>query len=206
MNNSSKLIQNAVDQMATLPGIGKKTAFRLILSLLKRDNLEVEQFTQSIVDLRNNIKYCSQCHHLSDELICGICTSNRRDQETICVVEEINDVIAIESTQQYNGLYHVLGGIVSPMDGIGPQDLKINSLIERTKKQTPKEIIFALRATMEGDTTSFYIFKKLANTGIKISSLARGVAVGGELEYADEVTLGRSIVNRTPFEKSLLSH
>jgi recombination protein RecR len=205
MNSSSKLIQDAVDQMSTLPGIGRKTAFRLILSLLKRENGEVEQFTQAISELKKNIKYCSECHHLSDEIICGICSSNRRDHEIICVVEEINDVIAIESTQQYNGLYHVLGGIISPMDGIGPQDLKIVSLIERAKKNNPKEIIFALRATMEGDTTSFYIFKKLFDTGIKTTSLARGVAIGGELEYADEITLGRSIVNRTPFEKTLLS-
>ena len=205
MNSSSKLMQDAVDQMATLPGIGKKTAFRLVLSLLKRENNEVEQFTQAIAELKKNIKYCTECHYLSDDEICSICSGSRRDAETICVVEEINDVIAIETTQQYNGLYHVLGGIISPMDGIGPQDLKINSLIERTKRLLPKEIIFALRATMEGDTTSFYIFKKLADTGIKTSLLARGVSIGGELEYADEITLGRSIVNRTPFERTILS-
>ncbi|MFT4661625.1 MAG: recombination protein RecR [Patiriisocius sp.] len=200
---SSKLISKAVDQFASLPGIGRKTALRLVLHMLKRSNQEVDDFSNAFQKLKENIKYCAKCKNLSDSELCTICANTRRDQSTICIVEDIRDVMAIESTQQFSGLYHVLGGIISPMDGIGPNDLNITSLIQRVEGGEIKEIILALSATMEGDTTNFYIYRKLRNFELNVSSIARGVGVGEELEYTDEVTLGRSILNRTPFEVSV---
>jgi recombination protein RecR len=202
-NFPSRLLEDAVNEMATLPGIGKKTALRLVLHLLKRESHEVRQFANAFTTLHSDIKYCQSCHNVSDSEICEICSDTRRDGETICVVEDIRDVMALENTQQYRGLYHVLGGIISPMDGIGPSDLEIDSLVNRVAQGNIKEIIMALSATMEGDTTNFYLFRKLKEFPIKVSTLARGVAVGDELEYADEVTLGRSILHRTPFEQTL---
>ena len=202
-NFPSRLLEDAVNEMASLPGIGKKTALRLVLHLLKRESHEVKQFANAFTTLHSDIKYCQSCHNVSDAEICEICSDTRRDGETICVVEDIRDVMALENTQQYRGLYHVLGGIISPMDGIGPSDLEIDSLVNRVAQGNIKEIIMALSATMEGDTTNFYLFRKLKDFPIKVSTLARGVAVGDELEYADEVTLGRSILHRTPFEQSL---
>ncbi|MBO7316278.1 MAG: recombination protein RecR [Paludibacteraceae bacterium] len=197
---SSTLLDDAVLEFAKLPGIGKKTALRLVLHLLRQSEEDVEGFSNAILNLRQNILYCKVCHNISDTEICGICSDKSRDETTICVVETIKDVMAIENTQQYRGLYHVLGGIISPMNGIGPSDLEINSLIERVNAGVIKEVIFALSTTMEGDTTCFYLFRKLASSSVKMTILARGVAVGDELEYADEVTLGRSIVNRMPLE------
>jgi recombination protein RecR len=202
-NFPSRLLEDAVNEMASLPGIGKKTALRLVLHLLKRESHEVTQFANAFTSLHSDIKYCQSCHNVSDAEICEICSDTRRDGETICVVEDIRDVMALENTQQYRGLYHVLGGIISPMDGIGPSDLEIDSLVYRVAQGNIKEIIMALSATMEGDTTNFYLFRKLKDFSIKVSTLARGVAVGDELEYADEVTLGRSILHRTPFEQTL---
>lgn len=202
-NFPSRLLEDAVNEMASLPGIGKKTALRLVLHLLKREIHEVKQFANAFTTLHSDIKYCQSCHNVSDSEICEICSDTRRDGETICVVEDIRDVMALENTQQYRGLYHVLGGIISPMDGIGPSDLEIDSLVNRVAQGNIKEIIMALSATMEGDTTNFYLFRKLKDFPIKVSTLARGVAVGDELEYADEVTLGRSILHRTPFEQTL---
>jgi recombination protein RecR len=202
-NFPSRLLEDAVNEMASLPGIGKKTALRLVLHLLKRESHEVKQFANAFTTLHSEIKYCQSCHNVSDAEICEICSDTRRDGETICVVEDIRDVMALENTQQYRGLYHVLGGIISPMDGIGPSDLEIDSLVNRVAQGNIKEIIMALSATMEGDTTNFYLFRKLKDFPIKVSTLARGVAVGDELEYADEVTLGRSILHRTPFEQTL---
>jgi recombination protein RecR len=202
-NFPSRLLEDAVNEMASLPGIGKKTALRLVLHLLKRESHEVKQFANAFTTLHSDIKYCQSCHNVSDSEICEICSDTRRDGETICVVEDIRDVMALENTQQYRGLYHVLGGIISPMDGIGPSDLEIDSLVNRVAQGNIKEIIMALSATMEGDTTNFYLFRKLKDFPIKVSTLARGVAVGDELEYADEVTLGRSILHRTPFEQTL---
>jgi recombination protein RecR len=199
----SRLLEDAVNEMASLPGIGKKTALRLVLHLLKRESHEVKQFANAFTTLHSDIKYCQSCHNISDSEICEICSDTRRDGETICVVEDIRDVMALENTQQYRGLYHVLGGIISPMDGIGPSDLEIDSLLNRVAQGNIKEIIMALSATMEGDTTNFYLFRKLKDFPIKVSTLARGVAVGDELEYADEITLGRSILHRTPFEQTL---
>ena len=195
----SLLLENAVNEFSKLPGIGRKTALRLVLYLLKQNENEVESFSESIIRLKKEIKYCRVCHNISDTDVCEICSDNRRDRQTVCVVENIKDVMSIENTQQYKGLYHVLGGIISPMDGIGPADLEIESLVERIAKEDVKEIIFALSATMEGDTTNFYIFRKLAAFDVKITTIARGISVGDELEYADEVTLGRSILNRTNF-------
>lgn len=203
MDFSSKYIQNAVDQFATLPGIGKRTALRLVLHLLKQEEQDVVKFSNSFTELMEHITYCGECNNISDTLLCEICSNPNRDTATICVVEDLRDVMAIENTHNFKGLYHVLGGIISPMDGIGPNDLKINSLIDRIDKNEVKEIIFALSATMEGDTTNFYIFKKLKDKDIRFSTIARGVAIGDELEYTDEITLGRSIVNRTPYENSL---
>ena len=202
-NFPSRLLEDAVNEMASLPGIGKKTALRLVLHLLKLESHEVKQFANAFTTLHSDIKYCQSCHNVSDAEICEICSDTRRDGETICVVEDIRDVMALENTQQYRGLYHVLGGIISPMDGIGPSDLEIDSLVNRVAQGNIKEIIMALSATMEGDTTNFYLFRKLKDFPIKVSTLARGVAVGDELEYADEVTLGRSILHRTPFEQTL---
>lgn len=200
MQYPSKLIENAVNEIAKLPGIGKKTALRLVLHLLKENKAEVHQLSESLINLREQIRYCDTCFNISDNAVCAICLSHRRDQEVVCVVEDTRDVMAIENTDQYFGLYHVLGGIISPVDGIGPEELKINELIARfDQNPTIKELILALPATMEGDTTAFYISKKLKHLPIKISNIARGVPVGGELEYTDEITLGRSITNRTQY-------
>lgn len=203
MNIPSKLIQNAVDQMSGLPGIGKKTALRLVLEMLRRKPEEIRRFADALVDMKEHIHHCSVCHNLADDALCGICANERRDRSILCVVSDIRDVMAIESTEQFNGVYHVLGGIISPMDGVSPSDLTIDSLIERARTGEIQEVILALSATMEGETTCFYIYRKLSEFPIKISSIARGVAVGGELEYTDEVTLGRSILQRTPYEISL---
>lgn len=204
MNFSSKLIDQAVDEFASLPGIGRKTAYRFVLYLLKKDEVEVRKFGNTFIRLREQIKYCENCHNISEMQFCGICSSHSRDGSLVCVVEDIRDVIAIENTAQFKGHYHVLGGIISPMDGIGPAELNVESLVNRVKRGGIKEIVMALSANMEGDTTNFYIFKKLKDFDVKISTIARGVAVGSELEYTDEVTLGRSIVNRVPYENSLV--
>ena len=203
MNFSSKLIQDAVEQFTKLPGIGRKSAMRLSLHLLKMDKDEVRSFGESFIDLRDKINYCQECHNISDMHICELCSNPNRESSILCVVEDIRDVIAIENTHQFKGKYHVLGGIISPIDGVGPADLNIESLVNKAAKGNVKEIIMALSTTMEGDTTNFYIFKLLKKYDIKISVIARGVSIGDELEYADEVTLGRSIVNRTPYENSL---
>ena len=203
MNFSSKLLENAVSEFGKLPGIGQKTALRLVLHLLNQDDKDVERFTESLTLLKNNIKFCRKCHHLSDADYCEICASTKRNQKLICVVEDSRDVMAIENTQQYNGLYHVLNGLISPMDGVGPADLTINHLVQRVNEEEVDEVIFALSATMEGDTTLFYLHKKLQNPGVKFSTLARGFAFGGEIEYADELTLGWSITTRVPYENTL---
>ena len=197
----SQLLEQAVQEFSKLPGIGRKTALRLVLHLLRQDDEDVMQFSEAIARMKQEVQYCRVCHNISDSNICPICSDPRRNTQTICVVENIQDVMAVENTQQFNGLYHVLGGVISPMDGIGPSDLEIESLVERVKEGGVKEVILALSSTMEGDTTNFYIFRKLAPyTDVKISIIARGISVGDELEYTDEVTLGRSILNRTPFE------
>ena len=197
----SQLLEQAVQEFSKRPGIGRKTALRLVLHLLRQDDEDVMQFSEAIARMKQEVQYCRVCHNISDSNICPICLDSRRDTQTICVVENIQDVMAVENTQQFNGLYHVLGGVISPMDGIGPSDLEIESLVERVKEGGVKEVILALSSTMEGDTTNFYIFRKLAPyTDVKISIIARGISVGDELEYTDEVTLGRSILNRTPFE------
>lgn len=203
MNFSSKLLEQAVAEMSQLPGVGKRTALRLVLHLLKQPESQTEQFTKALLDLRSNIKLCRNCHNISDTEICEICASPNRVREIVCVVEDIRDVMAIENTAQYRGLYHVLGGKISPMDGVGPSQLNIRSLVEKVKLGEVEEIIFALSSTLEGDTTNFYIFKQLEGVNVKTSTIARGISVGDELEYADEVTLGRSITNRVPFENSL---
>ena len=205
MNYSSKLLELAVEEFSKLPGIGKKTALRLVLNLLKREKDEVDRFASAMKALREGIRYCKQCHNISDVELCQLCSNPSRDASTLCVVEDIRDVMAVENTQQYKGLYHVLGGVISPMEGIGPQHLNIESLIEKVQTGEVKEIIFALSTTMEGDTTNFYIFKKLKETSVKVSTIARGIAFGDELEYADEITLGRSIANRLPYESSINS-
>jgi recombination protein RecR len=199
---SSALLEQAVHEFAKLPGIGRKTALRLVLHLLKKEKSEVDSFGNAMIQLRKDIIYCKECHNISDTETCGICCNTTRDSSCICVVETVKDVMSIENTQQYKGLYHVLGGVISPMDGIGPADLEIESLILRVENAKVKEIILALSTTMEGDTTNFYIFRKLAASNIKITTIARGISVGGELEYTDEVTLGRSIVNRIEFSNS----
>ena len=196
----SRLLEQAVQEFSKLPGIGRKTALRLVLHLLRQDNEEVFQFTEAISRMKEEVKFCRVCHNISDQDVCPICSNDRRDNSTICVVENIQDVMAVENTQQFTGLYHVLGGLISPMDGIGPNDLEIESLVSRVAEGGVKEVILALSSTMEGDTTNFYIFRKLASYDVKISIIARGIAVGNELEYTDEVTLGRSILNRTPFD------
>ncbi|MFM2326494.1 MAG: recombination protein RecR [Bacteroidota bacterium] len=197
---SSSLLENAVNEFAKLPGIGKKTALRLVLHLIKQDVQDVTSFSNAIATLRNEIKFCSRCHNISDVALCNICSNSMRNQEMICVVENIRDVIAIESTQQFNGIYHVLGGIISPLDGIGPEQLQIDSLINRIANENIVEIIFALNPNIQGDTTIYYIGKKLKSLPIKITTIARGIAFGGELEYADEMTLAKSISNRIPVE------
>ena len=196
----SQLLEKAVEEFAKLPGIGRKTALRLVLYLLRQETADVEQFADAVKEMKHGIKHCKVCHNISDNDVCPICSSQQRDNSTICVVENVRDLMAIENTAQFNGLYHVLGGIISPMDGIGPSDLEINSLVSRVAAGGVKEVILALSPTMEGDTTNFYIFRKLADYDVKLSVIARGISMGDELEYADEVTLGRSILNRTPFK------
>lgn len=196
----SQLLEKAVSEFAKLPGIGRKTALRLVLHLLRQDTQDVEHFAEALTRMRHEVKHCRVCHNISDSDLCPVCSNPQRDSSTICVVENIRDVMAIENTAQYNGLYHVLGGVISPMDGIGPSDLEISSLVSRVSEGGVKEVILALSPTMEGDTTNFYIFRKLADFDVRMSVIARGIAVGDELEYADEVTLGRSILNRTPFK------
>lgn len=199
----STLLENAVSEFSRLPGIGRKSALRLALHLLKLDKEDVEQFGNAFIALRNEIQYCKVCHNISDTEVCSICSNKQRDRHTLCVVENIKDVMSVENTQQFNGLYHVLGGVISPMDGIGPSDLNVDSLVGRVAEDGVKEVILALSPTMEGDTTNFYIYRKLAGLNVEVSTIARGVAIGDELEYADEVTLGRSILNRTPFKESI---
>lgn len=199
----STLLEKAVDEFAKLPGIGRKTAMRLVLHLLRQETSTVEAFGNAVVRLKHEVKYCRVCHNISDTDTCQICSNPQRDASTVCVVENIRDVMAVENTQQYKGLYHVLGGVISPMDGIGPSDLQIDSLVERVKSGVVKEVILALSSTMEGDTTNFFIFRKLAPYDVKITMIARGISIGDELEYTDEVTLGRSIVNRLPFTGTL---
>ncbi len=202
MNLPSKRLEQAVQAFSALPGIGQKTALRLVLHLLKQDSQSVNKFAVAFDKLKEEIKYCNVCHNISDTDVCAICSNHRRNREEICVVEDIRDIIAIENTQQYNGLYHVLGGLISPMEGKGPSDLNIESLIHRVKDESPKEIIMALSATMEGDTTIFYINKKLAEFNLKLTTISRGVSFGGELEYVDEITLGRSILSRVSYQQS----
>lgn len=196
----SSLLSRAVEEFGKLPGVGPKTALRLVLHMLRQDKAQVQSFADAIVQLSNEVKYCKVCHNISDDDVCTICSDSRRDTSTICVVENIQDVMAIENTQSFRGLYHVLGGVISPMDGVGPSDLQIHSLVQRVKEGDIKEVILALSPTMEGDTTNFYIFRKLADADVVISVIARGVAQNDELQYTDEVTLGRSIINRTPFK------
>lgn len=197
----SALLEKAVEELAGLPGVGRKTALRLALHMLRRPKEEADSLANAVRSLRHNVKYCRVCHNISDDDICPICSNPRRDDTTVCVVENVQDVMAIENTQQYHGLYHVLGGIISPMDGIGPSDIEIESLVSRVAKGGISEVILALSSTMEGDTTNFYISRKLAGMDVKLTAIARGISVGNEIEYTDEVTLGRSIINRTPFQK-----
>ena len=203
MNFSSKLVENAVNQLSSLPGIGKKSALRLVLHMIKQEKQNINQFGNSFIDLINNINYCSECFSISDNQKCEICSDQKRDKSTICVVEDIRVMIAVESTMQFKGVYHVLGGLISPMDGIGPSDIKVEELIQKVQKSEVKEIIFALSTTMEGDTTNFYLFRRLKDLNITISSIARGISIGDELEYADEITLGTAISSRLPYENSL---
>lgn len=205
MEFSSKLLENAVNEMSQLPGIGKRTALRLVLHLLKQPKEQSQKLAATLVKMRDEIIFCANCHNISDTNLCEICANPRRDEQLVCVVEDIRDVMAIENTSQYRGHYHVLGGKISPMDGIGPGDLTIPSLVEKVKTGNVRELIFALSSTMEGDTTNFYIYKQLEPFHITITTIARGISVGDELEYADEVTLGRSILHRIPFESSLKS-
>jgi recombination protein RecR len=197
----SKLLENAVTEFAKLPGIGKKTALRLVLHLLKRESEEVHRFSEALTRLKDEVKHCLLCYNISDTDLCNICSNSSRDHGVVCVVENIRDVMSIENTQQFRGVYHVLGGIISPMDGIGPSDLEIESLLKRVEDEGIREVIFALSTTMEGDSTNFYLFKKLKNSNIRITTLARGVSIGDELEFTDELTLGRSIVNRLLYEQ-----
>ena len=198
---SSALLEKAVGEFAKLPGIGRKTALRLVLFMLRQGDDDVDQFVNAVSKMKREVKYCRVCHNISDTDVCPICSDHSRDAATICVVENVQDVLAVENTQQFHGLYHVLGGIISPMDGIGPADLEIDSLVSRVAAGGVKEVILALSSTMEGDTTNFYISRKLADYPVKLSVIARGISVGDELEYTDEVTLGRSILNRTPFNQ-----
>lgn len=205
MNFSSKLLEQAIDEVSQLPGIGKRTALRLVLHLLKRPKSQTHHLAQALSTLVDEIKLCKKCHNISDVDVCDICSSHSRNEKVICVVEDVRDVMAIESTAQFKGLYHVLGGKISPMEGVGPHDLTIEDLVRRVLEDEVEEVIFALSSTIEGDTTNFYIYKQLEKVGVRTSTIARGIAVGDELEYADEVTLGRSIVNRIPFENSIQS-
>lgn len=200
---SSKLVESAVAELSRLPGIGQKTAIRLALHLLKKDKVIANSLGQSIIKMRNEIVFCKVCHNISDHEVCDICSNPKRNKKMICVVEDIRDVMAIENTGQFNGVYHILGGIISPMDGIGPNDLNIESLINRANEQEIEEVVMALSTTMEGDTTNFYIYKKLLEFNVEVTTIARGISIGDELEYADEITLGRSILNRTPYESTL---
>lgn len=203
MNDSeypSKLLENAVAQIATLPGVGRKSALRLVLNLLRRSEAEVLQFSNAFIQLKQEVKYCAKCHNISDTELCNICSDSRRDNTVLCVVENIRDVMSVEATHQFKGLYHVLGGIISPMDGVSPSDLNIDSLQQRIVTEGIKEIIIALSTTMEGDTTAYYLYRRLNSTGVKITTIARGIAIGDELQYADELTLGRSILDRIPFD------
>ncbi|MCK9311582.1 MAG: recombination mediator RecR [Bacteroidales bacterium] len=202
MNQSypSVLLEDAVNEFSKLPGIGKKTALRLVLHLLRQSEDQVTTFGNAVIHLKQEVHYCNTCHNISDSELCNICADDRRDHRLVCVVENVREVMAVENTGQYSGIYHVLGGLISPMDGIGPSDLEIESLVERVRKDEVDEIILALSATMEGDTTSFYLYRKLSGLDVKITTIARGIAVGDELEYADEVTLGRSIINRIIFK------
>ena len=203
MNFSSKLLENAVNEMSQLPGIGKRTALRLVLFLLQQPKIQTKELSNSLNQLIDNVIICKSCHNISDNELCEICSNTKRNQSVVCVVEDIRDVMAIENTGQFNGVYHVLGGKISPVEGIGPNQLNINSLIEKVNSNDITELIFALSATMEGDTTNFYIYKQLKNHEINITTISRGVSVGNELEYTDEITLGRSIIKRIPFENSI---
>ncbi|QRM87872.1 recombination protein RecR [Lacinutrix sp. WUR7] len=205
MEFSSKLLESAVNEMSQLPGIGKRTALRLVLHLLRQPEEQTLKLSKALDNMRSNIKFCKSCNNISDVDLCEICANPHRNQELICVVEDVKDVMAIENTSSFRGLYHVLGGKISPMDGVGPHDLNVTSLVEKVKLGEVKELIFALSSTMEGDTTNFYIFKQIQDYNIVTSTIARGISVGDELEYADEITLGRSIINRIPFEASLKS-
>jgi recombination protein RecR len=199
----TRLLEEAVNELSKLPGIGRKTALRMALHLLKRPAIEVELLGNSIIRMRNDIHYCSRCHNISDETLCEICSNQKRDQSTICVVEDVRDVIAIENTGQFSGVYHILGGIISPIEGIGPNDLHVESLVARAVSGGVKEIILALPTTIEGDTTNFYLFRRLNEHPISLTIIARGISIGDELEHTDEVTLGRSIINRTPYETAM---
>ncbi len=199
MNYPSQLIEEAVNELSKFPGIGKKSAMRMVLFLLKQSENDVNKLGESIIKLRNNIRYCKRCGNVSDHAVCNICANTKRDQHLICVVEDLRDVMAIENTNQFNGTYHILGGLISPVNGVGPDALNIESLIDRIKTENTRELIVAISATMEGDTTVFYLSKKLKDTAVKISTISRGIAIGGELEYADEITLGRSIALRVPY-------
>ena len=203
MKFPSKIIENAVNQLSSLPGIGKKTALRLVLHLVKQDKNKINQFGNSFIDLVDHINYCQNCYSISDNTICEICSDSKRDQKTICVVEDIRVMMAVENTHQFKGVYHVLGGLISPMDGIGPTDIKVEELVQKVENGNVKEIIFTLSTTMEGDTTNFYLFRRLKDSGVKISSIARGISIGDELEYTDEITLGTAIISRLPYENSL---
>ena len=201
MNFPSKLVENAVEQLSSLPGIGRKSALRLVLHMLKKDKLAVEQFGDSFIQLISRINYCTRCYSISDAELCEVCANPKRDKQTICVVEDIRVMMAIENTMQYKGVYHILGGLISPMDGIGPSDIRVEELIKKIENENVQEVIFALSTTMEGDTTNYYLFRRLKDSGIKISSIARGIAIGDELEYTDEITLGTAISSRMPYSE-----
>jgi len=201
MNFPSKLVENAVEQLSSLPGIGRKSALRLVLHMLKQDKISVEQFGDSFIQLINRINYCTRCYSISDSELCEVCANPKRNKETICIVEDIRVMMAIENTMQYKGVYHILGGLISPMDGIGPTDIRVDELISRIENKNIKEVIFALSTTMEGDTTNYYLFRRLKDYDIKISSIARGIAIGDELEYTDEITLGTAISSRMPYSE-----
>lgn len=203
MNFPSKLVENAVEQLSRLPGIGKRSALRLVLHLLKQEKSSVERFGDSFIQLIQNISYCTSCFSIADSQLCEVCADKKREQTTICIVEDVRVMMAIENTMQFKGVYHVLGGLISPMDGIGPNDLRIEELIKKVEKGNINEVIFALSTTMEGDTTNYYLFRRLKDSGVKISSIARGIAIGDELEYTDELTLGTALSSRMPYENSL---
>ena len=203
MNFPSKLVENAVEQLSRLPGIGKRSALRLVLHLLKQEKSSVERFGDSFIQLIQNISYCTSCFSIADSQLCEVCADKKREQTTICIVEDVRVMMAIENTMQFKGIYHVLGGLISPMDGIGPNDLRIEELIKKVEKGNINEVIFALSTTMEGDTTNYYLFRRLKESGVKISSIARGIAIGDELEYTDELTLGTALSSRMPYENSL---